>query len=198
MNVVQRGYNSIASIPVEAVLLEKGFVFIEGEITPSLVMEATKQIMYLVNRDDVSDIYILIDSPGGDVQSSLSLCDTISDYSDRIYTVCLSRAYSMAAVIMACGAAGRRLIIPSGELMLHEPLSSGGISGSYSSVKASTERLDSYRKKLIDILCKHSGFKKEAISRFLRSSGRFFSADECLSFGLCDRIIGLSEILKEE
>lgn len=193
MLVLERGYNSVVTIPIETTLLEKGHIFLEGEINEELSNSMIKQIMYLVNCTEIKDIFIHVDSLGGDIRSGLLLYDVIQSYAERIYMICTGKAYSMAAILVACGAKGRRFILPGSEIMLHEPLISSGISGSCSSIKASSERLNEYKELVIKILSKHTGKSKSVINKAI-SNDNYFSADKSVAFGLCDRIIDFKEL----
>lgn len=194
MVALERTHNAIVTVPIETKWLDKGHIFIEDEISCASANETKKQIMYLVDKSPDKFIYIHVNSPGGDITAGLMLYDIVQTYSDRIYTICTGQAYSMAAVLVACAAKGKRYILPNSEMMIHEPSLGNRIVGSCSSIKATSDRLVNVKEKISKILSIHTGKSKIAIDK-ATSYDHFFSAKESVRFGLCDKIIRFNEIM---
>lgn len=195
MVVSEKSYNSTTTIPIDSKLFERGHIFIENEITSASVDEIKKQIMYLVCEATDKPIYIHINSPGGDINAGLILYDIIQDYSDRIYLICTGRACSMAAILLACGKKGHRLMLPDSEAMIHEPLIAKQFSGNCSSIKATSIRLVSIKEKMNRILANHTGKSLQEIDK-ATSFDNYLNAQEAVELGLVDRIVSFKDFME--
>lgn len=194
MNVPVKSSNGITLVPMDSRLLVGRKIFIEGEINPETACEFVKQILFLCAEDAGAPIDVLINSPGGEINSGLLMYDAIQDCPAPIRMFCLGRAYSMGAVLFACGNHGRYML-PHSELMLHEPLIGSQIGGSSSSIKSISDSLLEARKKMNRILAKHTGKTEEELEK-ATSYDHFFSAEEAKGYGLADGIIGFGEVIR--
>lgn len=194
MQVVERTHSGNSLINLESWLLsEKRCIFIEGNINMESAEQFKRQMMYLTAKSD-DPIEIHINSIGGEVDAGMNIYDIINGSSAPIYIICTGYAYSMAAVIFACAHATRRFILPNSETMLHEVLA-GGISGSRSTVKAISKRMDQKSEKINELLAKHMGRSLEDVRR-MTTNDHFFSADESVEVGLCDAVVDLNQFHK--
>ena len=196
MVVLEKGYSSVITIPIESKLFENGHVFVEGEITSESINEIKKQIMYLIGTFEDKPIYIHIDSPGGDINAGLVLYDIIQAYADKIYLVCTGRACSMAAVLLASGKKGHRYMLSNSEAMVHEPLIANQFSGNCSSIKATSERLIEVKEKINKLLAKHTGKSLKQIDK-ATSFDNYLNAQEAVELGLVDKIVSFKDIMGE-
>lgn len=157
-----------------------------GELTPESVYSLTRQLRWLEKEDGQAEITLLINSPGGDVNSGLALYDVMVSLSCPVRTVCLGTAASMAAVLFAAGT--RREILPHGAVMIHDPLISGGGGGSALQVQAVSSRLLKHRRTLCGILAQCTG---KTLRQLYRVTARdtWFDAREAVEFGLADRVV---------
>lgn len=194
-NSLIKSVNGIASVSIEARLLSKRKIFIEGEITSELACCVIKKVMLLITEDKERPIDILINSPGGDINAGLLIYDTIQSCKTPIRLICIGKAYSMAAVLLACGNHGRYML-PHSELMLHEPLLGNRVEGNSSSIKSISDSLLEIKKKINQILSKHTGKTERQIEK-ATSYDHYFSPKESIDFGLCDAIIGFDMIMEE-
>ena len=121
MNVQVNSSNGITLVPVESRLMAERKIFIEGEINADAACEFVKKVLLLNSEDMQSPIDVLVNSPGGEINSGLLMYDVIQASRAPIRMFCIGKAYSMAAVLFASGNHGR-YILPHGELMVHEPL----------------------------------------------------------------------------
>lgn len=135
MNVQVKSSNGISLIPVETRLLADRKIFIEGEINEETACEFMKKVMYLNSENREKNIDLLINSPGGEINAGMLMYDVIQSSNAPIRTFCIGKAYSMGAVLFACGNHGRYML-PHSELMIHEPLIGSRIGGSASSIKS--------------------------------------------------------------
>ena len=195
MNVEVRSSNGITVMPVETRLLSTNrSIFLEGEINNDSALEFVKQLMLLVSEDASKPINVLINSPGGEINSGMLIYDAIHSSIAPIRLFCLGRAYSMAALIFLSGTNGRYMLKNS-ELMLHEPLLSGRIGGNTTSIKEISDSLIKTRDKLNKIISTHSGKSIKEVEK-ATDHDHFYTAEESIEFGLCDEIVDFSRIME--
>ena len=194
MNVLVKSSNGITQVSADSKLLSQRKVFIEGEIDAETACDFIKKIMLLTAEDPAGEIDVLINSPGGEINSGLAIYDVIQSSKTPIRIFCIGRAYSMAAVLFASGNHGRYML-PHSELMLHEPLLGNHVRGNSSSIKSISDSLISTKIKLNQILSKHTGKSEEEVEK-ASSFDHYFDPEESIEFGLCDQIAGFSKIME--
>ncbi len=194
MEYIIKSASGIRTVSLESQLLSKRIVFLTGEINEELACNFAKQIMLLVNDNKDKPITVIVNSGGGEVTSGLMIYDIIEALTTPIKTVCLGKAYSMAGVIFACGK--ERLITENAEVMLHEPLISSGVGGSSSSVQTVSKRLITIKIKINKIIAKHTHHTVKKIDSDT-SYDHYFQSDECVEYGLADRIVSFTEVMEE-
>lgn len=140
MNVLVKSANGINQVSGDTKLLSQRKVFIEGEINSESACEFIKKIMILNSENSEEFIDVLVNSPGGEINSGMLMYDCIQDSKAPIRLFCIGRAYSMGAVLFASGNHGRYML-PHSELMLHEPLLGNRVAGNSSSIKSISESL---------------------------------------------------------
>ena len=187
MNIEVKTSAGIHLIPMETRFLSQRKVFIEGEITQESACEIAKQILLLTKEDDKKPIDVMINSPGGEINAGLLMYDVIQASKAPLRMFCLGIAYSMGAVLFASGNNGR-YILPHSELMLHEPLLGNKIAGNASSIKSISDTLMETRKRMNEILARHTKKTEEEVEA-ATSFDHYFKAEECVDFGLADEII---------
>lgn len=194
MNVLIKSSNGITQVSADSKLLSQRKVFIEGEITPEAACEFIKKVMVLNAEDSSKPIDVLINSPGGEINSGMVMYDVIQASKSPIRMFCIGRAYSMGAVLFACGNHGRYML-PHSELMLHEPLLGNRVGGNSSSIKSISESLLETKRKMNQILSKHTGKSEEEVEK-ATSYDHYYSPEESKEFGLCDQIVDFSMIME--
>ena len=195
MHIQIKSSNGITLMPLETRLLASRKVFIEGEINAVTACEFVKQVLHL-NREDVrTPIDVLINSAGGEINSGMLMYDVIQSSKAPIRLFCMGKAYSMAALLFASGAKGSRYMLPHSELMLHEPLLGDRIGGNSSSLKSISDSLQETKRKMNQILAKHTGKSEEEVEK-ATGFDHYFSPEESISFGLCDEIIGFDRVME--
>lgn len=194
MNIQVKSSNGISVMPIETRLLADRKVFVEGEIDAAAALEFVKQILLLNREDGAAPIDVLVNSPGGEVNSGMLMYDVIQASRAPIRMFCLGRAYSMAAVLFASGNHGR-YILPHAELMIHEPLLGNRVGGSTSSLKSISDSLLEVKRKMNRILAKHTGKSEEEIEQ-ATSYDHYLSPEEAVAFGLCDEIVDFNQIME--
>ena len=137
--IIRETSEGMARLPIADVMLQRREIWMTGEITSELADAIIAQILHLDAEEPGEEITLYIDSPGGSVTAGLAIYDVMQAVSAQIRTVCIGTAASMAAVLFATG--DRREILMHGEVMIHDPLVSGGISGSALAVQDKSDRL---------------------------------------------------------
>ena len=193
MNVQIKSSNGITLVPIESRLMADRKIFIEGEISPDSACEFVKKVMFLNKEDSRKYIDVLINSIGGDVNSGMLIYDVIQSSKAPIRTFCIGKAYSMGAVLFASGNHGRYML-PHGELMIHEPLLGNRVNGNSSSIKSISDSLLETKNKINQILTKHTGRSLKEVEK-ATSFDHYFSPEESLEFGLCDKIVNLFDMI---
>lgn len=193
MHVQVKSSNGIALVPAESRLMADRKIFIEGEIQEEAACEFVKKVMLLNKEDDTQPIDVFINSPGGEINSGMLMYDVIQASKAPIRTFCIGRAYSMGAVLFACGTHGRYML-PHSELMLHEPLLGSRVGGSSSSIKSISESLLKTKKKLNQLLAKHTGKTEEEVEQATEFD-HYFNPEESVAFGLCDEIVEFNSMI---
>ena len=165
-------------------------LFLTGEVTEEMANSFVSQLLYLAQSEEPIDIYI--NSPGGSVNAGLVIYDLIQACEGKvpINMYCVGMAASMGAVILAGGQKGRRFILPHSRCMIHEPLISGGMGGSASSIKKTAESILETKSITNGILAKHTGKTVEEIDE-ATSFDNYMNAEAAVEFGLCDEIRNL-------
>lgn len=167
-------------------LLKDRIVFLGGPIDDYVANLVIAQLLFLESEDPEKDIYLYINSPGGVVYSGLAIYDTMQYIRPDVSTICVGMAASMAAVLLAGGAPGKRQALPHARIMLHQPL--GGFRGSARDVEIQTEQLLKMKRTLNEILAKHTG---QPIEKIENDTDRDFwmSASEAKAYGIIDEVI---------
>jgi ATP-dependent Clp protease protease subunit len=168
-------------------LLKDRIIFIGDKIDNALSNSVVAQLLFLESEDSKKDVTIYINSPGGVITSGFAILDTMKYIKPDVATICIGQASSFGALILACGTKGKRFSLPNSRIMLHQPL--GGTQGQASDIKIHAEEIIKNREKIENILSSVTGQSKERISLDC-DRDLFFSAEEAISYGLIDRIIG--------
>ena len=161
-------------------------IFLTGEICPDTANDFLSEMMYLENESK-EPVYIYINSPGGEISAGLMIYDIIQGSTLPITMVCTGLAASMAAILLAGGQKGKRLILPHSKVMIYEPLLRGGLGGSASSIKNISESILETRGIVNGILAQHTGKSLEEINT-ATSFDNYMNAADAVEFGICDRI----------
>jgi ATP-dependent Clp protease protease subunit len=167
-------------------LLKDRIIFIGTPIDDNIANLVIAQMIFLEGEDPDRDINLYIHSPGGMVTAGLAIYDTMQFVKPDVATLCMGQAASMAAVLLAAGAKGKRTTLPNSRIMIHQPL--GGTQGQATEIEIYMREMNKMKEQLNGILAKHTG---QPIERVLHDTDRnfFMSADESKAYGLIDEII---------
>ena len=186
-------YQRTREMTIDELLLENRVVFLVGEINQASAARLMMQMMYLENMKRGSEIHFYINSPGGAVDDTLAIYDTMRFLSSPISTYCLGRAYSGGAVLLAAGTKGKRFILPHAKVMIHQPY--GGVMGQAEDIKIQAEQIIKSKQELIHILARHTGQSEDQIRRDSERD-KYFNAGQAKEYGLVDEVI--TEVPKEK
>ena len=166
-------------------LLKDRIIFIGTPINDVIANLAIAQMLFLEADDPDKDINIYINSPGGFVPSGLAIYDTIQFVKPDVATTCVGQATSMAALLLAAGTKGKRAALPHSRIMIHQPW--GGVQGQVSDIEIHTKELLLVKKKVNQLLVKHTG---QSLERIEKDTDRnfFMSAEEAKAYGLIDDV----------
>ena len=167
-------------------LLKERIIFLDGEIDDARADLVVAQLLFLENEDPKKDIYLYINSPGGSVTAGLAIYDTMQYLKCDVATICMGQAASMAALILAAGSAGKRMILPSARVMIHQPW--GGVQGQASDVSIHAKEIIRLKKLSIDYLAKHTDQSAEKIAADIERD-HFMTAEDALSYRIVDKIL---------
>ena len=167
-------------------LLKDNIVFIGSAIDDGLSNLVIAQLLYLEAEDPEKDIHLYINSPGGSVTAGLAIYDTMQFIKPDVSTICIGQAASMAAVLLAAGAAKKRFALPNSRVLLHQPM--GELSGQASDMEIHAREILRMRERLNEILMRHTGQAKDKIER---DTDRDFilTAHQALEYGVLDQVI---------
>ena len=156
-----------------------------NDVTASLVVA---QLLYLEGQDPDKDINLYINSPGGSITSGMAIYDTMNYIKCDVSTICIGLAASMGSFLLTAGAKGKRFALPNSEILIHQPLISGGLSGQCTDIKIHSEHLVRTREHLNEILSEKTG---KPIEQIMIDTERdnYMTAQEALEYGLIDKVI---------
>ena len=183
-------YQRTREMSIDELLLENRVVFLIGAINYSSAARVMMQMLYLENQKRGQNINFYINSPGGAVDDTLAVYDTMQFISSEVETFCIGRAYSGAAVLLCAGQPGKRHILPHAKVMIHQPY--GGVTGQTTDIQIQAEQIIKSKRLLNEIIARHC---KQPLEQVAKDSERdkYFSAEEAKTYGLVDTVAQFPE-----
>ncbi|MGD0289000.1 MAG: ATP-dependent Clp endopeptidase proteolytic subunit ClpP [Candidatus Binataceae bacterium] len=184
--VVEQTGRGERSYDIYSRLLKDRIVFVGGQIGDDLANVVTAQLLFLESEDPEREINMYINSPGGSVTAGLAIYDTMQFVKPPVSTLCVGQAASMAAVLLAAGAKGKRYSLPHSRIMIHQL--SGGFEGQAADIDIQAREALRLRDLLNQILSSHTG---QAFKKVEKDTDRdnYLSAKEAVEYGLIDEVI---------
>jgi len=179
-------YQRTREMTIDELLLENRVVFLIGEINQASAARVMMQMLYLENIKRGADINFYINSPGGAVDDTLALYDTMRFMSAPISTYCLGRAYSGAALLLTAGQKGKRFMLPHAKVMIHQPY--GGVTGQAEDIRIQAEQIIKSKRELTRIIAENTGRSVEQVHADSERD-KYFSAEEAVAYGLADEVL---------
>jgi ATP-dependent Clp protease protease subunit len=167
-------------------LLQDRIIFLGSPIDDAVANTVIAELLYLDSQNRKEDIRLYINSPGGSVTAALAIYDTIQYVKPAVSTICVGMAASAAALLLSAGAKGKRMILPNGEVMIHQVL--GGAEGQATEVEIHAKHILKTRDRLNRILAKHTGQKLAKIEHDTERD-YFMTAEEAKKYGIVDKVI---------
>jgi ATP-dependent Clp protease protease subunit len=183
---IQQQYQRTREMTLDDMLLENRIIFMIGEISYGLAAAVIMKMLYLDNQKRGNEISLYINSPGGSVDDTMAIYDTMQFIGSPVATYCIGRAESGGAIILAAGAKSRRHALPHAKIMLHQPW--GGVYGQAADIKIQAEEILKAKQMINEILSKHTGQPINKITAETERD-RYMTAQEAKEYGLIDEVL---------
>ncbi len=180
------GMQRYREMSIEDMLLETRIIFLAGPITERTASTVIMRLLYLQSVRKEQDINLYINSPGGLVDQTLAIYDTMCFLGCDLSTYCIGQAASGAAILLAAGKKGKRFGLPNAKIMLHQPY--GGITGQAEDIRIQAEEVLRDKKNLAAILAKHTGQDADKIIEETERD-RYMSIEEAREYGIIDEVL---------
>jgi ATP-dependent Clp protease protease subunit len=184
--VVEKSGREERAMDIFSRLLKDRIIFLGTGIDDNVANLIIAQLLFLQFDDPKADIHIYINSPGGSVTAGLGIYDTMQFVTCDVATYCIGQCASMGAVLLTAGTKGKRYCLPNSRVMIHQPLA--GSEGTATELEIHYNEFRRLKKRLNDILIRHSGRSLEEIERDT-DRDKFLSAEEAVGYGLADKVI---------
>ena len=184
--VVEQTGRGERSYDIYSRLLQDRIIILGSPIDDNVASVIVAQLLFLQAQDAEKDVSLYINSPGGVVTAGMAIYDTMQFLSCPVATYCVGQAASMAAVLLAAGAKGKRFALPNSRIMIHQPL--GGAEGQATDISIQAQEILRIKSNLNGILASHSGRSIEDITRDT-DRDNFMSAEEAKAYGLIDEVL---------
>jgi ATP-dependent Clp protease protease subunit len=184
--VIEQTGKGERSYDIYSRLLKERIIFLHEAIDDNVANLIISQLLFLEAEDNVRDIYLYINSPGGVVTSGMAIYDTMQFITSPVSTICMGQAASMGAFLLAAGTKGKRFALPNARMMIHQPL--GGAQGQATDIEIQTKEILRIKRQLNQILSERTGKK---LSKIEKDTDRdfFLGSEEAKAYGLIDDII---------
>lgn len=184
--VVEQTGRGERSYDIYSRLLKDRIIFLGTAIDDTVANLIVAQLLFLESEDPEKDVFLYINSPGGVVTAGLAIYDTMHYIKPPVSTICTGQAASMASVLLAAGANGKRIALPNSRIMMHQPM--GGAQGQASDIEIQAKEILGVKNRINEILAKHTG---QPMDRITADTDRdfFLSAEEAIKYGVVDKVI---------
>ena len=184
--IIEERQLNVASMDIFSRLMMDRIIFLGSPIDDYVANIVQGQLLYLESSDSSKDIQIYLNSPGGSVSAGLGIYDTMQYINADVATICTGMAASMAAVLLAGGAKGKRMALTHSRVMIHQPL--GGAQGQASDMEITVKEIQKLKKELYDILAMHTGHPYKKIAA---DSDRdyWMTSQEAKEYGMIDTVM---------
>ena len=186
--VVEQTARGERSYDIFSRLLNDRIIVLSEDVNSASASVIVAQLLYLEGQDPEKDIYFYINSPGGSISDGMAIHDTMNYIKCDVSTICVGMAASMGAFLLSSGAKGKRFCLPNSEVMIHQPLISGGLSGQQTDITIHAKYLEKTRETLEKIMAENCGKSYEQLHKDCERDN-FLSAEEACAYGLVDKVI---------
>ncbi len=189
--VVEQSARGERSFDIYSRLLNERVVFLGTPVDDAIANLVVAQLLHLESEDPDKDISLYINSPGGSVYAGLAIYDTMQFIRPDVGTICFGVAMSMGSLLLAGGAAGKRMALPNARILIHQP--SGGYEGQASDIAIHAREALELRGHVDAIYARHTGQPVERVHDDM-DRDRYFTAEQSVEYGLVDRVIASHEV----
>lgn len=186
--VIEQTNRGERSYDIFSRLLNDRIVMLSDQVDDTTASLVVAQLLYLEGQDNEKDISLYINSPGGSITAGMAIYDTMQYIKCDVSTICIGMAASMGAFLLSSGAKGKRIALPNSEILIHQPLISGGLSGQCTDIKIASDHLIRVRRKMNEILAMNTGKPLDVIERDT-DRDYYMYAEEAKEYGLIDKVI---------
>jgi ATP-dependent Clp protease protease subunit len=189
--VVEKSSRGERAYDIYSRLLKDRIIIMGEEVLDGMANTVIAQMLFLESEDPDKDINMYVNSPGGSVTAGMAIYDTMQYIKPDIATICMGQATSMAALLLAAGAKGKRYALPHSRIMIHQPL--GGTQGQATDIDIHAKEILKMRDTLNQILSKHTG---QPIEKVKKDTERdfFMTSEEAKRYGIVDKVITTREM----
>ncbi len=175
-------------------LLRERIVFLGQEVDDPIANVITVQLLFLEAEDPDEEIKLYVNSPGGSAYAGMAIYDTMQFVKPDVCTICLGMSMSAAAMVLAGGAAGKRMALPNAKIMIHQ--GSAGFSGTATDIEIHAKEVLSLRRRMAEIIADHTGQPLEQVEKDI-DRDRFMTAEESKEYGIIDEVISRRELAEK-
>ncbi|MDE6789080.1 MAG: ATP-dependent Clp endopeptidase proteolytic subunit ClpP [Ruminococcus sp.] len=186
--VVEQTSRGERSYDIFSRLLNDRIIMLSDQVSDASASVVVAQLLFLESQDSEKDISLYINSPGGSITAGMAIYDTMQYIKCDVSTICIGMAASMGAFLLAAGAKGKRFALPNSEILIHQPLISGGLSGQCTDIKIHSDHLVRTRQKMNEMLAANTGKPLEQIQADTERDN-YMTAQEAVEYGLIDKVI---------
>ena len=188
--VIEQTSRGERSYDIYSRLLKDRIVFLGTGVDDNVANAIIAQMLFLESDEPDQDIYLYVNSPGGQVSSGMAIYDTMQYIKPDVQTICIGQAASMGALLLAAGANGKRFSLPHARIMIHQP--SGGFQGQHTDIEIQAKEITRIREILDKIIATHSGQDPKKVRKDTERD-HYMTGEEALKYGLIDKLISKRE-----
>ena len=193
--VIEQTSRGERSYDIYSRLLKDRIIFLGMGVDDDLANAIIAQMLFLESDAPDQDIYLYVNSPGGQVSSGMAVYDTMQYIKPDVQTICIGQAASMGALLLSAGAKGKRFALPHSRIMIHQP--SGGFQGQHTDIEIQAKEISRIREILDGVLATHSGQDAKKVRKDTERD-HYMTGEEALSYGLIDKLITKREENKQK
>ena len=184
--VIEQTSRGERSYDIYSRLLKDRIIFLGMGVNDNLANAIIAQMLFLESDAPDQDIYLYVNSPGGQVSSGMAVYDTMQYIKPDVQTICIGQATSMGALLLSAGAKGKRFALPHARIMIHQP--TGGFQGQHTDIEIQAKEISRIREILDEILARHSGQNAKKVRKDTERDN-YMTGEEALKYGLIDKLI---------
>jgi len=184
--VIEQTSRGERSYDIYSRLLKDRIIFLGTGVDDNVANAIIAQMLFLESDEPDQDIYLYVNTPGGQVSSGMAIYDTMQYIKPDVQTICIGQAASMGALLLAAGAKGKRFSLPHARIMIHQP--SGGFQGQHTDIEIQAKEITRIREILDGIIATHSGQEPKKVRKDTERD-HYMTGEQALKYGLIDKLI---------